>query len=446
MSKKKEQTNGEVRPKKHLSQDERITIQTMLDNSAKPYEIAQTLNKSPSTIIREIRNHTKIVPKINDCRKWSTCGKRRICIRTYCNSVCKKCDKRNCWEICRDYEKDECPIQDASPHVCNGCDRKFNCGMEKRLYKGVDAHTEYKAELQTKRIGFDLTEDMLDKIDQKVSPLLKAGHSPYSVIQTLGDELPCSEATLYRLIDACALSARNVDLQERVKRKPRKRRILSKDAYAIITAEKKGHLWTDYLKYIRNHGCHVVQLDCVEGKKEDKAVLLTLHWVSEHMQLYFIMDNQTSGCVVEMLDRIETAVGTEVFREAIPILLTDNGHEFMDVKGMERSCIYPDQKRTNVFFCEPNRPDEKGHCERNHRLLRKVIPKGTSLEPYDQRDITVITNHVNSYVRKSLGGMCPYDLAMERLPEDFFDLLGLELITRENVNLTPMHHGHLSAG
>ena len=75
MSKKKEQTKGEVRPKKHLSQDERITIQTMLDNSAKPYEIAQTLNKSPSTIIREIRNHTKIVPKINDCRKWSTCGK-----------------------------------------------------------------------------------------------------------------------------------------------------------------------------------------------------------------------------------------------------------------------------------------------------------------------------------------------------------------------------------
>lgn len=41
--------------------------------------------------------------------------------------------------------------------------------------------------------------------------------------------------------------------------------------------------------------------------------------------------------------------------------------------------------------------------------------------------------------------MCTYDLAMERLPEDFFDLLGLELIARENVNLTPIHHGHLSA-
>ena len=40
----------------------------------------------------------------------------------------------------------------------------------------------------------------------------------------------------------------------------------------------------------------------------------------------------------------------------------------------------------------------------------------------------------------------PVHLAVEGLPEDFFDLLGLELIARENVNLTPMHHGHLSAG
>ena len=60
MSKKKKQTKGEVRPKKHLSQDERITIQTMLDNSAKTYEIEHTLNKSPSTFILVIRNLTKI--------------------------------------------------------------------------------------------------------------------------------------------------------------------------------------------------------------------------------------------------------------------------------------------------------------------------------------------------------------------------------------------------
>lgn len=438
MAKKRKNTKGKVRPKKHLSLDERITIQTMLDNGNSPYEIAKTLQKSPSTIVREIRNHTNIVQKINDCQNWSICKKRRICSRAYCKTLCKKCNKRNCWTICKDYEQEVCHTIEASPHVCNGCDKKYSCGLEKRFYKGVDAHTEYKAELQSKRIGFDLTEEKLKEIDQKVTPLLKAGHSPYSVVQILGDELPCSEATLYRIIDACALTARNIDLQERVKRKPRKRYTISKDAYAIITEAKKGHLWTDYLEYIKKRPNYVVQLDCVEGKKDDKAVILTMHWVAEHMQLYFIMDEQTSACVVDMLDRIETALGTELFREAIPILLTDNGHEFSDVTGMERSCIYPDQKRTSVFFCEPNRPDEKGYCERNHRLLRKIIPKGTSLEPYMQKDFTMITNHINSYVRRSLGGVCPYDLAMEHLPEDFFDLLGLEMIPKESVNLTPL--------
>lgn len=40
----------------------------MLDNSAKPYEIAQTLNKSPSTIIERFETTRK------SCRKSTTAG------------------------------------------------------------------------------------------------------------------------------------------------------------------------------------------------------------------------------------------------------------------------------------------------------------------------------------------------------------------------------------
>ncbi len=97
----------------------------------------------------------------------------------------------------------------------------------------------------------------------------------------------------------------------------------------------------------------------------------------------------------------------------------------------------PTQKRTTVFYCEPNRSDEKGACERNHRLLRRVIPKGTSLEGLMQWDLTLVTNHVNSYVRDSLQKSCPYDLAIDRYDEDFFVLLGLERIPKEQVVLTP---------
>lgn len=124
-----------------------------------------------------------------------------------------------------------------------------------------------------------------------------------------------------------------------------------------------------------------------------------------------------------------------MFREVFPVILTDNGHEFADIKGMERSVS--GGRRTKVFFCEPNRSDQKAHCENNHKYIRYVIPKGTSLEPFMQTDITLMMNHVNSYCRKKLHGKCPYDVAMNVLPEDFFGFLGLEKVPPEEVNLTP---------
>ena len=80
-----------------------------------------------------------------------------------------------------------------------------------------------------------------------------------------------------------------------------------------------------------------------------------------------------------------------------------------------------------------------GYLEKlpNHKLLRCIIPKGTSIDSYSQADMVTITNHINSYCRKSLFGHSPYTLAMGTFPEDFFILLGLELILPDSVILTP---------
>ena len=141
------------------------------------------------------------------------------------------------------------------------------------------------------------------------------------------------------------------------------------------------------------------------------------------MQLLFILDEHTSATVVSMLDVIEQSLGRELFASCFPLILTDNGHEFSDIEGMERS-IYGGQ-RTCVFFCAPNRSGQKAECENNHRLLRDIIPKGTSIEPFNQTDMTLAANHLNGYARKPLFGRCPYDLAMAALPEGFFMLPGL---------------------
>ncbi len=185
-----------------------------------------------------------------------------------------------------------------------------------------------------------------------------------------------------------------------------------------------------------NPDVHHVEMDCVEGKKEDRAVLLTLHIKYLHLQLALIMEEHTLDCVVEALDKLEHSLGGDLFRAIFPVILTDNGHEFSDRFLLERS-IYGG-KRTTVYYCEPNKSNEKGSCERNHELIRFVIPKGTSLEPYSQSDISLMMNHINSYKRKSIGNRSPYELArFYGINEDFFTMLGLEEIPPDEINLTP---------
>ena len=203
--------------------------------------------------------------------------------------------------------------------------------------------------------------------------------------------------------------------------------------------DKAGHLWGDYQKFIAENDCIVPQMDCVEGRKTDQAALLTLFWGDTHLQIAFILSAQDSRNVVEALDKLETMIGLELFRQMLPAILTDNGHEFTDIEGMERSSTVDGEKRTQIFFCEPNRSDQKGGCERNHREMRRIIPKGkTSLDMFMQVDISLMMDHVNSYPRESLHGKSPYDIAKVMYPADFMDMLGLERIPPGDVVLSPV--------
>ena len=95
---------------------------------------------------------------------------------------------------------------------------------------------------------------------------------------------------------------------------------------------------------------------------------------------------------------------------------------------MERSVLQPDTKRTNVIFCEPNRSNQKGACENNHKYIRYILPKETNFDNLSQFQINRMINHINSYRRKALCGKAPYDISQIVLPEDFF----LLLYTKEN--------------
>ncbi|MCR5651648.1 MAG: IS30 family transposase [Lachnospiraceae bacterium] len=419
---------------KHLSEADRCVIDQLLKEGHSIRYIAEQMECAPSTISREISNHSeKRVPRTCDCLYFKDCKRKDVCHPgRECNKLCRTCSEAK--KHCPDYAISCCENSFSNrTGVCNFCSKRGICRYTRSVYDPYKAQDMADNDLRNSRKGRAVSEEHLDKIDRIVSPLLKKGQSIYHIIQTHGQELGISESTLRRMINDCDLDARNIDLRNTVQRKPRRKR--QDSGYKTMKAVKEGHKYEDYLAYIAEHDVMTVQMDCVEGRKEEKPALLTLHFPDAHLQVAVIMSEQTSSEVVYALDKIEMQLGAELFAECFPVILTDNGHEFCDIEGMERSVF--GGKRSMVFFCEPNRSDEKGACENNHKYMRYVIPKGTSLEPFMQKHISLMMDHVNSFKRKSLGGKSPYQLGRLLLPSDFFDLLGLVEIPPDEVNLSP---------
>lgn len=416
---------------KHFTMDDRIRIEALLKEDFSIRYIADRTNKSPSSVSRELKKHTIIhSPKSCDCIFSKDCSNKHVCGASSCNKKCKSCSKAK--KYCPDYSQAFCDTRLAHPlKLCNSCHKRPFCHFESAYYSASNAHQQYRHTLVNSRNGFDLTSEQLIQINDVVSPLVRRGQSIYHIVKTNQHSLPVSESSIRRLIQSSELDIRPIDLPEAVKRKPRRKPV----THSLPPISKTGHLYQDFLAFIQSHDLPIVQMDCVEGCKTDSGAVLTLHFIAFHMQLYFALEMHDSASVVAMLDRIEISLGKELFAASFPLILTDNGKEFSDIQGLERSVF--GGKRTHIFFCEPNRSDQKAHCETNHKLFRRIVPKGASIESFMQADMTLVTNHINSYVRKALFGKCPYSLARNILPDDFFIFLGLEQIPSNQVILAP---------
>ncbi len=424
-------SSEQMKGRNHLTTDERYELQAMLNRGMSLRAIAKQLNRNASTILREIKRHCVVTPpKRLVCINKRNCAKHHVCGNLQCWKFCKNCSR--CYKKCPDFVEMHCEKVQTPPYLCNGCCKIRMCEFERREYKAYTADNQYRTMLIDRRNGFDLTGEELNEINETVSPLIMQGLSLYHIKQMLGDRLSVSESTLRRLINNCELDARNIDLRAQVKYKPRKKKAVNP---ARVQASKAGHLYSDYLEYIKENDVSIVQMDCVEGRQGEKATLLTLHLPVFCLQLAYMLNEQTAQEVVATLDEIEETLGKDLFQEVFGLILTDNGSEFTDIEGMERSVF--GGTRTKVYFCEPNRSDQKGNCENNHRLIRYIIPKGTSLEQYTQKDIDIMMDNINSYSRNKLHGKTPYEAAELFLPAEFFSKLRLQKIPKEAVLLKP---------
>lgn len=422
--------------KKHLTVADRQIIEQMLNDKKGITQIAKTLEKHPSCISREIKS--KMIKlrtggqgfSYNNCRLRRTCTKNNVCVPCRASrkqSLCRRC--KLCNNLCKDYQADFCELLRKPPYVCNGCGKKTFCSLEKSFYYASKAEQKYRELLSESRTGISYAEDELTALDHLISPLVRQGQSPHHIYITNRDSIMVSERTIYNLIDASVISAKNLDLPRRVRFKSRKKKV----HFKVDKVCRIGRDYACFLKYMEEHpDSPIVELDSVEGKKGGK-VLLTIHFVKCEMMLAFLRDANTAQSVIDIFNSLYDGLGRKTFCNIFRLLLADNGSEFSDPQKIEFDA--DGNRRTILFYCDPNAPFQKGSAERNHEFIRCFIPKGKDMGLFTQSDITSMMNHINSYARESLGDKCPYDVFRYFYGEDLLSMLNCEIIPSRNVIL-----------
>jgi len=204
--------------------------------------------------------------------------------------------------------------------------------------------------------------------------------------------------TLYNYIDRDLFEGvSNKDLPVKRNKSKRKYRIvrinknltgtsIEKRSEAIETREEQGH-W---------------EMDCVVGGKGSQAALLVLTERKTREEIVIKMAAKTQECVIAALDNIEKR-NKGKFRNIFKTITVDNGSEFLNHGGLERSAITEGVRRTQIYYAHPYSSWERGTNENNNKLIRRFIPKGTDISKISKKEIKRIQDWMNNYPRRIFG-------------------------------------------
>lgn len=216
------------------------------------------------------------------------------------------------------------------------------------------------------------------------------------------NEIP-STKSLYHWIDSGIMKTRNLDLLEKLGRKPskskpkirRNKRVLGESIEqrpkGVDTREEFGH-W---------------EIDTVIGlKKALDPVLLTLVERKTRFEWILKIDAKTEEAVDNALSGIfadDSTLKQQVFKS----FTADNGSEFAGLSKLAEGL--------KVYFCHPYASHERGSSENQHKLIRRFIPKGTAIINTSDNLIKRITQWINDYPRRILGYDTSHNVFMQEI-------------------------------
>ena len=228
-------------------------------------------------------------------------------------------------------------------------------------------------------------------------------------------------------------SVKNIDLPKKVAYRQRKQKpVLTKLEYKC----RRGRTIEDFNQYLEDHpGISVVEMDTVKSARGCRKCLLTFVFRNTNFMLVFLLKDGTQESVLAVFDYLSDRLGLDTFRALFPVILTDNGVEFKNPDEMEHA---PNNcQRTKIFYCDPQASWQKPHVEKNHVLLRRIIPKGTSFKDLTKAQVTLAANHVNSVARELFDNKTPFEIFVGENEKKLLDLLDLTPIPPDEVCLKP---------
>jgi IS30 family transposase len=330
-----------VKMPKYFTINERMKIETMLDNGFKPKEIAKYLNRHFTSVYREIKRGSAVLLN-SDLLPYTK----------YCADVGQ---------------------------------RKM---VEASKNKGVDL----KIKNDFKTVKF--IENCIN--DKK--------YSPYVISLKLGllcGYTPLSKGTIYNYIyRGLFLNVDRSCLSYKARKKPK-----AKDKTIVYNKSDKTFIDERPKEINRRDSFGHWELDTVySGKDMSKECLLVFTERFTRYELIYKLKNRTAQAVLDLFNRLEKSIGFDNFKNTFKSITCDNGVEFSYHKQLEKSCINVDY-RTRFYFCHPFNSCERGSNENANKLIRKFIPKGFDIGLCSDTFIMHIQDFINNYPRLLFKGL-----------------------------------------
>ena len=213
------------------------------------------------------------------------------------------------------------------------------------------------------------------------------------------DEMVCVR-TLYNYITLGLLKTKDMDLLQKVNRKPKsKHSKVNKKILGMSIDERPAEI-NDRKTF--GHW----EIDCVLLKREKGEVLLTLVERLSRQSIIRLMEGKTAACVSQAMAKLRTEYGW-TFDSVFKSITADNGSEFAELTP-----TFSDSP-TQVYFAHPYSSWERGSNERNNGMIRRFIPKGFDPAKVTKALVQKVEIWLNNYPWKILGYATSFDVFSE---------------------------------